>query len=300
MVASLRILLIGFSTLMAAIQLLKPRLPTYKFQIQNMAPKLRNGTFKVKLGADVQMENHNFVNIDIYALSFDLFYPDRAGNLNHIGNVHDKEQGKQQQHQITASTQAFDKVTFSRDERAAAITANGDQEVKFPLSPLWELPPRQLFQTTDDVMLQPAGNWGVFSSLAYDMWTNWGRLQVPSSGVIHLKVAKNPVPMTLSILCDNVLDAWSMEIQGVDCDLHGIAVGWLDLSQAVEKLRNVIVNTKTNATDHDARRHSRNITATNISSLVARTKNTRAQSSAVDEDQPKKLDWKDAMPVLTI
>lgn len=312
MVAFLPALLVGMSSLWVAVHLLKPKLPTYRFQIQKMAPKIINRTFKAKLGADVQMENHNYVHIDIHALSFDLFYPDRTGSLNHIGHVHDKEQGKQQQQQQNdVPTQQVDKVKTTFAPGKLATTANDEQEEEMPSPPLWALSPRQLFETTDEVMLQPAGNWRVLSSLAYDMWKHWGTLQVPSSGVIHLKVAKSRVPVTLSILCDNVLDAWSMEMQGIDCELHAMELGWLDLSQAVEKLRNVVVKTTNKNTEDDANKR-RPATTTNISSLLAGTSNNnnnnKGLSSAFEEEYDKLMeeqkrttvDWKQAMPMLAM
>ena len=78
------------------------------------------------------------------------------------------------------------------------------------------------------------------SSLTWDIFKFGGVVHLPSSGVIHMKANKQ-IPMTLSMLCDNALDAWTMEVQGLSCQLDNLELGWSDLSTAIDKMRSKII-----------------------------------------------------------
>jgi hypothetical protein len=84
------------------------------------------------------------------------------------------------------------------------------------------------------------------SSLSWDLFKKWGVVMVPSSGVIHVK-ANSKVPMTLSILCDNALDTWTLEMQGLSCELASLDIGWIDLPTAVARLRTKVTQKKVEA-----------------------------------------------------
>jgi hypothetical protein len=266
MVAFLPALSIWVVGLFCVVQLFKPRLPTYSFRIQNMVPNFIHNRFKARLGAGVKLTNHNFVHIDIHALSFDLFYPDWKGSLNHIGHVHDAQQ------RMDTSTS----TSTESNNKGSAIT----DAILSSSPPLWALLPRQSFETTDEVFMQPHGNLGVLSSLSWDVLRLGGTLQVPSSGVIHLK-ANSRVPMTLSIMCDNILDTWSLEMQGVSCELYAMDLGWLDLPDTVQRLRSKVMELSQEREE-----------------LLG-----RKTSSSFDQEYErliKRVDWREAMPMLAL
>ena len=196
-------------------QVLKPRLPKYTFRIQRIMPTwISKRGLNAKLGSNVKLHNDNYVPIDIHALSFDLFYEDWYGQLDHIGQVTD---------------------LFQYEEES--------KEGIKPSPALWAMGPRQAFETTDDVFMLPAGGLNVISSLSWDLVKSGGVVHVPSSGVIHVKANKK-IPMTLSILCDNSLDTWSLEMQGLSCELDALELGWVDLPTAVDRLRTRIISQK--------------------------------------------------------
>lgn len=202
-------------------QFVKPKLPKYSFQI-NQIPTLKwvgGLDVRTKLGAGVKLRNDNYVKIDVHALSFDLYYPDWRGSLNHIGHIHDKEQ-----------------LNGSADEAPRRTKARK----KSP--PLWSLAPRAEFSTQDHVFVQPAGGIKVLSSLGWDLLAQSGELIIPSSGVIHIR-ANSQVKVTLSILCDNVLDALTLEMQGMECEMDSLKIGWLDMASSVSNLRNFVMDT---------------------------------------------------------
>jgi hypothetical protein len=278
-------------------QLFKPRLPQYSFQIQRIIPKFMNRRFKAKLGADVKMQNDNYVPIDIHALSFDIFYPDWNDRLHLIGHVHDTKQHQEQQ-----QYQSVNEV-------------DSDSSSSTPPPPLWALLPRKLFETRDDVMMQPHGGLGVLTSLSWDLVKKWGMVEVPSSGVIHAK-AHSRVPLTLSILCANTLNTWTLEMVGRTCNLDALAIGWDPLPEALEKLRTKVTKSAIEQSWAKKRRQD--------SLLVLEESQAQAQLQAIEQSsgmpppvgrQPltlaasfeeayKKLvgrmDWEDVLPMLAI
>ena len=216
--------------LLCAYQFAKPRLPHYSFQIKKF-PVWRwvNGQLKTRLGAGVRLRNDNFVPIDVHALSFDLFYPDWHGTLAHIGNVQDTQQWQKKGPKL--STQYDDEASIMTSLYSSASTA-----------PLWALLPRQSFETDDNVYVEPAGGIKVLSSLGWDLVRQGGTLSIPSSGVIQIK-AHSKFPLTLSILCDNLLDVTTLEMQGVICELDSVDLGWIHLPTAISTLRQSVLET---------------------------------------------------------
>jgi hypothetical protein len=264
--------------LLFAYQFAKPRLPHYSFQIKKF-PVWRwvNGQLKTRLGAGVRMRNDNYVPIDVHALSFDLFYPDWHGTLAHIGNVQDTQQCQK-------------KGPFDEASITTALYSSASN------TPLWALLPRQSFETNDNVYLQPAGGIKVLSSLGWDLVRQGGTLSIPSSGVIQIK-AHSKFPLTLSILCDNLLDVTTLEMQGVECELDSIDMGWVDLPIAVMALRQSVLGTPHRPSSSNSQSQSRTTTTTSLSFLGQKP----APPSFHEEYEKlaRRVDWKEVMPMLS-
>lgn len=212
MVAFIPALSLWIVGILCAAQFLKPRLPAYSFRIRGIVPKWVDRRFKARLGAGVWLRNDNYVPIDIHALSCDIYYPDWDGALNHLGHVHDVQQ-------------------------VARRVQEASSEKIFISQPLWKIAARQTFETNDQMFMQPVSvGLGVLSSLSYDLIRKYGTVNVPSSMVVQVK-ANEKIPLTMSILCDNELNALTLELVGVTCELDNVMVGWYDLSDQVEKLR---------------------------------------------------------------
>lgn len=193
-----------------AYHFVKPRLPAYAFKIRGFRPTVVNGKFAAKLAAGVWLRNDNYVSIDIHALACDVYYPDWYGALNHIGHVRDVHR--------THTKEELDSLTETPP-------------------PLWEIEPRKEFETDDHVYLQPVFvGINAISSLFYDMFRGWGTLQVPSSMVVQVKANKK-IDMTMTILCDNELNALTLEMVGVTCEMDSLKPGWKHLPPVVDDLR---------------------------------------------------------------
>jgi hypothetical protein len=274
--------------LWCAHQILKPRLPHYSFQIKKFPVwKWVNGQLKTRLGAGVRLRNDNYVPIDVHALSFDLFYPDWHGTLAHIGNVQDTQQGQKEK---------GPKLYTQYDNNASIITTTS-LYYSASHTPLWALLPRQSFETDDNVYVQPAGGIKVLSSLGWDLVRQGGTLSIPSSGVIQIK-AHSKLPLTLSILCDNLLDVTTLEMQGIECELESVDMGWVHLPTAVTALRQSVLET------HHHRPSSSKTTDNQISQTTTTTSflGKKPVPPSFHEEYEKlarRVDWKDVMPMLT-
>jgi hypothetical protein len=231
-------MLFGGSTLVLQ-QFVKPRLPIYRLQVQNL-PVLQwiRGALHAKLRTDVQLHNDNYVQIDVHALSFDAFYSDWSGDLTHIGSVQDKHQIFQLALPTTTTT-----TTSSAPSSATAVAPQTNKKKKSSILPsklpLWKIQPRANFTITDDLYLAPSIQQMIrtLPSMLVGLWRGGGfSLVVPTTGVAPIK-ASSSAPFTVSIVCDNLVDTWSMEILGFECALKQLHPGWLDLEQAVESLR---------------------------------------------------------------
>jgi hypothetical protein len=247
--------------LVGLIQILKPRLPQYTFKIKTVVPKfLQDGTLAYQMKSQVQMHNANFVSIHIYAFSFDLFYPDWQERLHHVGTVTDKRQQDE-------PYEGFD-------------------------TPIWVLPPRDDFATTDDdddaVIMIPKGGPNVMSSLSWDVLQKKGILQVPLVGIIHVK-ASGQIPATMGMVCENLLDTWKMEVQGLSCKIDSLAPGWSDLEAAGERLRAKIEDAPWRPCDHPQ-----------AADFVDAETCARVLNKEYVKTIEHRVEWNDALPFLAI
>ena len=208
--------------------LAKPRLPTFSFNILKLYPTLlQDSTPAFNVGAKIQLHNANFISAAVYAFTFDMYYPDWDDKLSYVGHITDTRQKE------------------TPEAEVAANTTNGDN------GPIWTLAPRADFEVVDDVMVIPtnAGS-KVFSSLSWDAFRRKGVLQVPLSGVFHIK-ANGKLPLSMSMVCDNnLLDTFKMEFKSISCNLDFVGLGWTNLANESARLRSKLVHTVWRATDY--------------------------------------------------
>jgi len=215
----------GFGILAATLTSLvffRPRLPQFSFQVQKLYPTLlHDSTPAFNVGANIKLHNGNFITAAVHAFTFDLYYPDWEEKLRHIGQV-----------------------TDVRQKQSPVENSNNKTSSKKDDDPIWVLSPRKDFEVIDDVMMVPT-NAGtkVFSSLSWDVFKKSGVIQVPLSGVFHIK-ANGKIPLSMSMICDNnILDTWKMEFQGVSCHMDSFGLGWTNLTKESERLRSKVDGT---------------------------------------------------------
>ena len=201
--------------------LLYPRLPQYNFQIRSVWPTYyEEAGFRAKLGSKISLINDNHIDIDVYGLSFDLYYPDRWAATRIFGD---------------AGTVPMELLGNVQDIPSLEAKAKeGERRTKRQSQ--WKLKARQPFETRDSVLMAPIGGLGVTLSIVWDMIRSGLEVHLPSTGAIHIK-ASGQLPITLNILCDNILNGWTMEMRGMDCDLESLDVGWKDMELALLDLQ---------------------------------------------------------------
>lgn len=204
--------------------LAKPRLPSFSFKVLKLYPTiLSDSTAAINVGAKIELHNANFITAAVHAFTFDLYYPDWDEKLRYIGQVTDTRQ---------------------KEVPTTEETRNSNKDA------IWVLGPRRDFNVIDDVIMVPT-NAGtkVFSSMSWDVFQKSGVLQVPLSGVFHIK-ANGKVPLSMSMICDNnLLDTWNMEFEGISCHLDFVGPGWIDLAEESARLRSKLEDTKWSAAD---------------------------------------------------
>lgn len=199
--------------------LLYPKVPLYVFRVRGFPwTKLRGGELHSTLQADVRMQNENYLKTDIHALAFDLYFPSFDGEMHRIGHVQDR---------------AHYKASLDYPPHHPMMTAT-------PEKPMWTILPRSAFETQDELHLRiPPSQ--LMKSMGHLLWQalkGWGSLQIPTTGVIHVK-ASNSAKVTISIMCENTLNVITMAMEGNKCVMNRLATGWISLGDEVERLRSV-------------------------------------------------------------
>lgn len=217
-------------TAMVVRNCVKPRLPAYSIRIFDHS-FLHFGTSRLaaKLQTQVKLKNENLINVDIHAINFDFYYEGLEGNLNHLGTVRDVETAKP----------AF--VTPNPASPSTETGADGEKEEKRRRRPaLWRIKSRSEFMANDEIYLH--ANLGALLRSTGHLVSHWirgkGRLVIPTVGVAHIRAS---TPWTITMVCDNMVDTWSLHVEGLECSLLGLKTGWTDLETAAAKLRHETV-----------------------------------------------------------
>lgn len=228
-------------------QVLKPRLPVYTIQPCLGWPKLVFDGYQVMVGLPmtVSMYNENYVEIDVYRLTFDMFYGNDMGELLHVADIKDHSQVEQQRRDGDNKSNN-NSTTSPRPDAPAAASV---------VAAVWQIPSRSNF-TTDDILYM-----GIDSSFVTNLlwnsrfysslWKGSGSFWLPTTGVAHVKasgkgVKHGGIRVTISIICDNFVN--SLVVQGLSCVLHDAQPGWADLKNRAQSMR-THAETKLRVTD---------------------------------------------------
>lgn len=246
------------STVLVVQHILKPRLPVYKLQVGGLPLLTRSsvtGEWKASIATGVELFNANYLNLDVHAISFDLYASGTDDNgrevLRHIGNIQDE-----QQHQKTATiVEPNDSSLKGKQSWKSRSRRKGERAANV----LWSIEARSNFTTSTTMFMSmdlPA-LLRSFVQLAVRWWQSSGKLTLPTTGAAHIRAIREfssstrllNAPLTVSIICDNLVDTWTMQVTGTECTLYNVMPGWLDLKTAATTVRNYAVsNLAVNAT----------------------------------------------------
>ena len=225
---------------------LQPRLPVYLLQLKfDTLPQFRKSAvtqqWQSVMATQVQFYNANYLHLTVHALTFDLYLEDvreatedtqlRGNSLLYMGTITDPEQ-----HQLAHRP---------------------DTTV------LWSIRARSNF-TLDHCPLFMSVNasslkWRSLLQILIRWWRHMFHKDVPftlpTTGVAHMRASSFPrpslnetissgfatalssVPLTVSIICDNTIDIWRMQVMGTDCVMRNMQPGWKPLNTSVHQLR---------------------------------------------------------------
>ena len=160
-------------------EIVRPRLPIYTLTASPwMVPSSITDPLSLWVNNHVSFFNDNYLDIEVHALTFDLYYMDWEGSLAHMGRI--------------------------RDPRQTSPQTDNKKESNPPV--LWKLTPRRHFETDERLLLSLNPSfllhfaWRYASRLLHSLWHGRGTLLVPTSGVAQLTA--NKLPFMLSIVCD--------------------------------------------------------------------------------------------------
>lgn len=134
--------------------------------------------------------------------------------------------------------------------------------------PLWSIEARSNFTSTTTLYmaLQFIPIARSMLRLFYRLWDGSGQMSMTTTGVAHIHATTTTptkttsgttdnvttttpssggafsallkAPLTVSIICNNIVDTWQLTVVGSQCVLHQMIPGWLDLPQAAAQVRN--------------------------------------------------------------
>jgi hypothetical protein len=230
----------------------KPRLPVYNIQIHSL-PRLRwmDGQLKTQLPTRVTLRNDNYVPLDIHAIHFDLFYTDytwNRGQLQHLATVQDRNQQQAPEPErcaahtpaTTSSSCTFACASAETTDMPCSTTTTTTTK----LPPVWQIQPRSDFDFKDDMYLMISSPWSLAASVidfVQQFVTHRGLLVLPSTGVAHIH--SRGIPVTVSMICDNVVHVWSMRVEGLECTLENVQTGWVSLPEVAASMRRKMTQT---------------------------------------------------------
>jgi len=97
---------------------------------------------------------------------------------------------------------------------------------------------RKTFNTHDDMHMR-VPPMQVAKTIGHLLWQaikGRGIITMPATGVAHVK-ASNSAKVTISMICDNELNVFTMNMHGRKCTLDKLATGWIHMDDEADRLR---------------------------------------------------------------
>jgi hypothetical protein len=212
----------------------KPRLPVYRLQVHGL-PTLRRlkGAWATQLPTRVRLFNENYLPIDVHALQFDIFVSHAAdGSLQHVGHIQDRHQqdlsAEYLQHAVSPSC-------LAADPASSFVNNNNTTNPS-----VWQIGPRSDFDCNDQLYLKIPSLRNMLYAVRHllaHFWRGSGRfLILPTTGVAHVQVPAK-VQATISLICDNFINTWTMQVEGIECSLSQVQPGFVSLERAAAKIK---------------------------------------------------------------
>lgn len=210
-----------------------------------------------KLFTGMEVHNDNVLGADLYSTHVDIYYPDWYGDLQHIGYLEETERfskrGDCNPHEEDDRGMCLPDMTTSGRVSASSTTII---ETAITPTPFFSVQSRGMSTSNPGaitVYVQHVSP-STYLNILKNIFLQWGKIDILVSGVAHVKTPLG-IPLSLGLVCDNVLDAGriafrsedrrSLKIVGKTCALEKVSTGWTGiLEMAAEVKDRVIENEK--------------------------------------------------------
>ncbi|GFH60235.1 hypothetical protein CTEN210_16711 [Chaetoceros tenuissimus] len=246
-----------------------PSMPLYSakdIKLLSISLDILNGfTVNAKILAGVEIDNNNIVGGDLYSAHVDIYYSDWHGSLVNIGYMLEtprdemeleikkkqKIKGGKIENKSHGSELCLDgdhisnkekmNTDVEKDNQQAMCLSQQDHEknekrnieqTTAPTEPFFSVQSKGISKSQPGILtvyienVSPA----IYLNIVKDVILNRGKIELLVSGVAHVKSPLG-VPLSLGVICDNVLDVTHHPIQivGKSCLVERISTGWSGL-----------------------------------------------------------------------
>lgn len=210
------------AALTTVLYLFSTRMPWYQItSIKPVSlPSISLSTLEISADIEivVEIENANFVGVEIHATYCDLYYPDWNGELRHIGDMTDKYDN--------ANTGLMSNLFVWNSNENVTSVSDSNNGVK--------LPPRKSSTKPYNLLSIKNMSPSTYLNTIYNAIQSGGTIDMSFSLLAHVKSLVNEnhsglVPLTLGLMCNNKINTLSIVPQIVDrnCSIEFIQPGWV-------------------------------------------------------------------------
>ena len=212
-------------------------------------------TLSAALSAGVQIDNQNFIGVDLYSIMVDIYYPDIYGTLQPIGILRESDISTTVDDHHNSTTKSIESKKQSSPKRKKKKNKPNKP------SPFFSIQPRSTSLSSPNLVsinltipsstylqiFKDLSPWGSSSSAnatsdsSVDESNNDRDSSAASSGTTNVWVsgaahAKSPtigggIPITISFMCDNTLNMFlwptTAEVMGRSCRITNLIPGWV-------------------------------------------------------------------------
>lgn len=213
-----------------------PRMPLYQVSALRLIAawptitSLFSGiNVSAKMQAGLSVHNANFVGANVHGVLMYMYYTDWYGDLRHIGDLRDRSASES----ITscdADEMVYNELTY--ESKCPAKTSK---------DPLLSVTARQTTMSDEDLVYMYLRNVspGTQYQMAKDALLSKGKIEILTSGVLHVKQPNLGLPMTVGLVCSNSFDLVTFPwlVIGHDCVIEDVFPGWSSIEEHGARIR---------------------------------------------------------------
>ena len=213
-----------------------PRMPLYQVSALRLVAAWPTMTslfsginVSAKMQAGLSVHNANFVGANVHGVLMDMYYADWYGDLQHIGDLRDRG-ASESARSCDANEMVYNEITF--ESKCPAETS------KYPLL---SVSARQTTMSDEDLVYMNLRNVspGTQYQMAKDALLSRGKIEILTSGVLHVKQPNLGLPMSVGLVCSNSFDLVTFPwlVAGHDCIIDSIIPGWSSIEEHGRRIR---------------------------------------------------------------